>query len=49
MKINAIDINGNLKEYGLGDRIGRLSGYNISTGTIISKSVTGIWKRKYEF
>lgn len=41
--------NGNLKEYGLGDRIGRLSGYNISTGTIITKSVTGIRERKYEF
>ena len=41
--------NGNLKDYGLGDRIGRLSGFNISTGTIITKSVTGIWERKYEF
>ena len=41
--------NGNLKEYGLGDRIGRLSGNNITTGKIITKSVTGIWEHCYEF
>ena len=39
----------NLKEYGLGDRIGRLSGINITKGTIINTSYTGIKENKYEF
>ena len=42
-------VNANLSEFGLGDRIGRLSGYNITDGIIISKSVTGIRESKYEF
>ena len=42
-------VNANLSEFGLGDRMGRLSGYNITNGTIISKSVTGIRESKYEF
>ena len=42
-------INANLSEFGIGDRIGRLSGNNITTGTIISKSVTGIRENRYEF
>ena len=42
-------VNANLTEFGLGDRIGRMSGNNITSGTIISKSVTGIWESKYEF
>ena len=42
-------INANLSESGLGDRMGRLSGYNITDGIIISKSVTGIRESKYEF
>ena len=42
-------INANLSEFGLGDRIGRLSGNNITVGTIISKSVTGIRENRYEF
>ena len=42
-------INANLSEFGLGDRMGRLSGYNITDGIIISKSVTGIRESKYEF
>lgn len=42
-------VNGNLKEFGLGDRIGRLSGKNIDSGIYISKSVTGIKESKYEF
>lgn len=41
--------NGNLKEFGLGDRIGRLSGKNINSGIIISDSITGIKESKYEF
>lgn len=41
-------VNGNLKEFGLGDRIGRLSGNNITNGTIISNSITGIKEIKYE-
>jgi len=40
--------NGNLKDFGLSDRIGRLSGYNIDNGTIISTSTTGIKERDYE-
>ena len=42
-------VNANLSEFGLGDRIGRLSGYNIKNGIIISKSVTGIRESRYEF
>lgn len=42
-------VNASLTEFGLGDRIGRMSGNNITSGTIISKSVTGIWESKYEF
>lgn len=42
-------VNANLSEFGLGERIGRLSGNNITSGTIISKSVTGIRESKYEF
>lgn len=40
--------NGNLKEFGLSDRIGRLSGKNIKNGTLIFKSTTGIKKDEYE-
>ena len=39
----------NLSEFGLGDRMGRLSGNNITRGIIISKSVTGIRESRYEF
>ena len=39
----------NLSEFGLGDRMGRLSGNNITRGIIISKSVTGIRELQYEF
>ena len=42
-------VNANLKEFGLGDRIGRLSGNNITTGVLKFKSVTGIKEEKYEF
>lgn len=42
-------VNADLSKYGLGNRIGRLSGINITNGTIISKSCTGIKGRKYEF
>ena len=42
-------VNANLSEFGLGDRIGRLKGNNITTGIIISKSVTGIRESRYEF
>ena len=41
--------NANLKEFGLKDRIGRLTGKVISEGTIICKSITGIREKKYEF
>lgn len=41
--------NANLTEFGLGDRIGRLSGNNITSGVVISKSVTGIRESRYEF
>lgn len=41
--------NANLSEFGLGDRMGRLSGNNITVGIIISKSVTGIRESRYEF
>ena len=42
-------VNANLSEFGLGDRIGRLGGNNITEGVIISKSYTGIKEDKYEF
>ena len=42
-------VNANLSSYNLGDRIGRLSGNNITTGVIINKSVTGIKESFYEF
>ena len=42
-------INGNLKEFGLKDRIGRLSGKNIESGIIISRSITGMKESAYEF
>lgn len=42
-------VNGNLKEFGLGDRIGRLSGNSITEGVIIYNSVTGIKENNYEF
>lgn len=41
--------NANLKEFGLKDRIGRLTGKVISEGAIIYKSTTGIREKKYEF
>lgn len=41
--------NADLSKYNFGNRIGRLSGINITNGTIINISNTGIWKRKYEF
>ena len=41
--------NGNLKDFGLSERIGRLSGKNIKNGTLIFKSTTGIKKDEYEF
>lgn len=41
--------NANLSEFGLGDNVGRMSGNKITSGTIISKSVTGIWESQYEF
>ena len=34
--------NGNLKEFGLSDRIGRLSGINVTGGTFKFTSVTGL-------
>lgn len=40
-------VNGNLKQYGLGDRIGRLSGKTIDSGTIFCKSTTGIKETNY--
>jgi len=46
--MNFNSANGNLKDFGLSDRIGRLSGYNIDNGTIISTSTTGIKERDYE-
>lgn len=42
-------INGNLKEFDLGDRIGRLSGNSITEGIIISQTITGIKENQYEF
>ncbi len=41
--------NANLLSYGLGDRIGRLSGKNITEGIIISKSISGVKEVNYEF
>ena len=35
-------VNANLKEFGLGDRLGRLTGCSITDGKIISKSITGL-------
>lgn len=40
--------NANLKDFGLGDRIGRLSGNNLNTGTLIFKSITGIHEYHYQ-
>ncbi len=42
-------VNGNLKDFGLGDRIGRLFSKTIDSGIIISTSITGIKESKYEF
>ena len=42
-------VNANLKEFGLGNRLGRLSGNNITTGTLKFKSVTGIKEEIYKF
>lgn len=42
-------VNGNLKDFGLGDRIGRLSGVNIDGCNFKFKSVTGIKECNYEF
>lgn len=42
-------VNANLKEFDLGDRIGRLNEKNITSGVIIYKSVTGIKEYRYEF
>ncbi len=39
--------NANLKEFGLGDRIGRLSGNNLTSGILIFKSATGIREKRY--
>lgn len=39
-------VNGNLKDYGLGNRIGRLSGFNIDSGELIFASVTGLKQTK---
>lgn len=41
--------NANLKEFGLGDRMGRLSGVNIESNKFTFKSITGLKERKYEF
>ena len=46
---NCSSINGNLKEFGLGDRIGRLSGNSITTGTLKFQSITGLKETEYEF
>ena len=42
-------VNANLKEFELGDRMGRLSGCSVTEGTLINKSITGIKEQKYEF
>ena len=41
--------NGNLKEFELGDRIGRLKGINIDSTNFKFKSITGLKEREYEF
>ncbi len=41
--------NANLKDFGLSDRVGRLSGNNITKGIFIEKSVTGLRESRYEF
>ena len=41
-------INADLKEFGLGDRIGRLNSVNIKDGYIITKSTTGLKEFKYK-
>lgn len=41
--------NANLKDFGLGDRIGRLSGVNIDDNKFTFKSITGLKERKNEF
>ena len=41
--------NANLKDFGLSDRIGRLSGKTITEGTLINTSVSGIKERRNEF
>lgn len=41
-------VNANLKKFGLSDRIGRLSGYNVNECIIINKSSTGIKESYYE-
>jgi len=38
-----------LKTLKFGERVGRISGKNITSATIINKSVTGLKVRKYEF
>lgn len=42
-------VNANLKEFKLGDRIGRLKGFNINNGTIIYNSITKLKEVSYEF
>lgn len=42
-------VNANLSKFGLSDRIGRLSGNDITEGILISKSITGIRESRYEF
>lgn len=42
-------VNADLSSFGLGNRIGRLSGINISNGKIISSSCTSIKRKNYEF
>ncbi len=42
-------VNGNLKEFGLSDRIGRLNGNNIVEGKVVFNSVTRIKEKTYEF
>jgi len=43
---NLEKLNGTTK---FSSRVGRLSGVNVSTATIINKSITGLKERKYEF
>ena len=42
-------VNGNLKNFGLSNCIGRLSDLNITNGTFIFKSVTGLKESNYSF